>query len=204
MRQSTAGHDWLWSQQNGVATVYRFIPWLSRRTPFDRPNGGDPFVTPVADDVRVTFTSSVPLVFATSGVQVASGDHGVTYDARDVRDFNFTASPAYRVLTGRTLDGDTEIRVVTRWAAPARAHHTLDVAQRVIAQYERWVGQYPYPSITIAEAAAGVAMESPALVWIPGTTRNPELRLIAHELGHQWFYAVVGNDEAGTPSSTRP
>ena len=113
---SSAGHDWLWSRKNGVASVYRFIPWLSRRTPFDRPNDGDPFVTPVADDVRVTFTSTAPLLFATSGVQIAGGEHGQTFDARDVRDFSFTASPDYRVLTATAANRRTEIRVV---AAPS-------------------------------------------------------------------------------------
>lgn len=195
---SSSGHNWLWSKKDGVASVYRFIPWLSRKTPFDRPNSGDPFVTPVADDVRVTFNSSVPLMFATSGVQIASGEHGQTYDARDVRDFSFTASPSYRVLTGLTQDRQTEIRVVTRWISAARAQQMLRFARRVTAQYEAWVGRYPYPTITIAETAAGVAMESPGLIWIP--RNNPTQNYtIAHELGHQWFYAVVGNDEARDP-----
>ena len=198
LRNSLAGSDWLWSERGGVASVYRFIPWLSRRTPFDRPNFGDPFVTPVATAVRVRFTSSVPLVFATSGVQVANTGPGVTFEAQNVRDFSFTASPSYRVLTGRSLDGETQIRVVTRWAGSARARHELDVARRAIARYEQWVGQLPYPLVTLAETGAGTGMESPGLVWISRDPLDLDY-LIAHELGHQWFYGVVGNDEAADP-----
>lgn len=195
---SISGHNWLWSKVHGVASVYRFIPWLSRKTPFDRPNDGDPFVTPVADDVRVTFTSTVPLTFATSGVLISSGELGQTFDAQNVRDFNFTASPSYHVLTGHTKDGKTQIRVVTHSADAAAAQHMLNLARRVIAQYEEWVGKYPYPAITIAETGGGVGMELPAMVWIPrGQAANTYL--LAHELGHQWFYAVVGNDQARDP-----
>jgi hypothetical protein len=198
LRTSFAGSDWLWSQRDGVAAVYRSIPWLSRRTPFDRPNHGDPFVTPVASSVRVRLTSSVPLVYATSGVRVGSAQPGVTYLAENVREFSFTAARTSRVLNGRSLDGDTQIRVMTQWASPSRARHMLDVAQRAIARYEQWVGQMPYPSITLAETAGGSAMESPGLVWLPRNVANLDY-LIAHELGHQWFYAVAGNDQAREP-----
>jgi hypothetical protein len=198
LRNSFVGSDWLWSQRDGAAAVYRFIPWLSNRTAFDRPNHGDPFVTPVASNVRVRFTSSVPLVFATSGSRIASTQPGITYGADDVRDFSFTAARTYSVLNGRTLDGDAQIRVMTRWASRSRARHMLDVAQRVIARYEHQVGQLPYPSITIAETAGGSAMESPGAIWLPRGVANLDY-LIAHELGHQWFYGVVGNDQANQP-----
>ena len=196
---SVAGHDWLWAQKDGVASVYRSIPWLSARKSFERNNIGDPFVTPVASRVRVTFTSAASVQFATTGTRVASAEPGVTYEAHDVRDFNFTASRKYVSLTGKTLDGQTRLRVMTRWATSRQQQGMLDVAQRAIAQYEAWVGQLPCPTVTIAETAGGSAMESPCLIWIPrGAGANIDY-LVAHELGHQWFYGVVGNDQAADP-----
>ncbi len=42
-------------------------------------------------------------------------------------------------------------------------------------------------------------MESPGLIWIPtGTTANLRY-LVAHETAHQWFYGIVGNDQAREP-----
>jgi len=41
-------------------------------------------------------------------------------------------------------------------------------------------------------------MEAPGLTWIP--TRAASLPyLLAHETAHQWFYGIVGNDQAGQP-----
>jgi Peptidase family M1 domain len=197
---SVSGHDWLWSQKNGVAAVYRSIPWLSVRKSFERNNIGDPFVTPVASRVRVTFTSNSAAVrFATSGQQVVSDEPGTTFVAHNVRDFNFTASRKYVSLSGMTLDGQSRIHLLTQWAPTHQQKRMLSVAQRAIAQYESWVGQLPCPTITIAETDGGSAMESPCLIWIPRDQGSFIDYLVAHELAHQWFYGVVGNDQAADP-----
>ncbi len=43
-------------------------------------------------------------------------------------------------------------------------------------------------------------MESPGLIWIPTGVAATNLRyLVAHEAAHQWFYGIVGNDQAREP-----
>ncbi len=196
---STANHDWLWSQFNDVASVYRSIPWLSASRPFDRPNDGDPFVTQTASRVRVTFTSDTPLVYATSGQQVSYSGKTTVFEANLVRDFNFTASRQYNVLNGKTVDGQHRISVMTKWLSSSQAARILSVARRAIDQYTQWIGPIGCPTIVIAEIAAGVSMESPCLVWITrGSGAFTDYR-VAHELGHQWFYGMDGNDQALDP-----
>jgi aminopeptidase N len=41
-------------------------------------------------------------------------------------------------------------------------------------------------------------MESPGLTWIPTGAGNLSY-LVAHETAHQWFYGIVGNDQARNP-----
>ncbi len=190
-RTDTAGSDWLWSDSSGVIAAYRFIPWVSRAVAFDRPTTGDPFVTPVSPRVQVTFTLDRPLTLATSGRRIASSRLRQTFLAENVRDFNFTASPDYKVLNGTSVDGSIAIRVLTRWGG---AGQMLAEARRAIAQYEAWIGPYPYPTFTIAQTPGGYGMELPALIWIPRTTTALGY-VVAHETAHQWFYAVVGNDQ---------
>ena len=38
---------------NGIIDLYRWLPWVSRRIAFDRPNHGDPFETPSSRSVEV-------------------------------------------------------------------------------------------------------------------------------------------------------
>ena len=190
-RHSFGGDDWMWSQTDGVASAYRFIPWVSRRVPFDRPNFGDPFVTPVSPYARVTLSAERRLTFATSGDRISDDGLSQTFEAHNVRDFNFTASPFYSVRSGLSTDGQTAIRVYTRWGHAAAILHS---AQRAFADYEAWIGQYPYPTFDIGQTPGGFGMESPALIWIP---RNAPFLdyLVSHETAHQWFYATVGNDQ---------
>ena len=49
---------------HGIATAYRWIPWLSVAYPFATPTFGEPFVTAVSDEVDVTITSDRPLTIA--------------------------------------------------------------------------------------------------------------------------------------------
>jgi hypothetical protein len=192
---STANHDWMWAQRNGVLNLYRFIPWLSRQMPFRRDNHGDPFVTPSSPEVRVALTSDRPLVYATSGERISTSGLTQTFVARDVRDFNITASPSYAVRSQRTRDGDTLVRVYT---IHGRSELLMESALRSLRAYEAWIGPYPWPVFNVAESAGGFAMESPALIWMPMLAfTDADVRYItAHETGHQWFYGVVGNDQS--------
>jgi hypothetical protein len=191
-RHSFGGDDWLWSQTNGIVSAYRFIPWVSRRVTFIRPNSGDPFVTPVSPLVRVTLSSDRRLTWATSGVRAAGSGLSQTFEAHNVRDFNFTASPAYSVRSGLSADRQTAIRVYTRWGDAAAI---LRFAKRAFTDYEARVGSYPYPTFSVAEVPGGFGMESPALIWIPRSAPFLDY-LVSHETAHQWFYATVGNDQS--------
>ena len=202
LRNGTDGSDWLFTRANGIIDAYRWLPWLSRDVPFDRPNHGDPFVTAVSPQVVVRITTDRAMILATTGERIgaASGAAGLTqtFVARNVRDFTVTASPSYRELTGASLDGDTTITVSTLPGEPAAA--ILSAARRALAGFEALVGPYPYPTLAIAQSAGGLGMEGPAIVWIPGSVASTNLDyLVHHEIAHQWFYALVGNYQAAHP-----
>ncbi|MEA2673329.1 MAG: hypothetical protein QOI92_521, partial [Chloroflexota bacterium] len=38
LRKDTAGSDWMFTRSGGTLALYRWIPWISRAVPFDRPN----------------------------------------------------------------------------------------------------------------------------------------------------------------------
>jgi hypothetical protein len=196
LRGSLSGSNWLFTRANGIVDAHRWIPWVSRKVAFDRPNHGDPFVTPVTPRVRVAITSDRALVFATTGERVASSGLRQTFEARNVRDFVFAAAPDYKTISATV--GDTVIRVYYRSGAPAQA--MLSAAKNAITKMEALVGPYPYETYDIAQTAGGYGMEAPGLTWIPTGVGTANLSyLVHHETGHQWFYGIVGNDQANEP-----
>jgi hypothetical protein len=192
---TTTDKNWMFAKLNGVVTAFRWIPWLSRAVKFKRPNFGDPFVTASSPKVTVSLTSDRTLKYATTGKRKSVSGLTQTFVARDVRDFNFSASPHYRVAKGTS--GDTKIRVFYR-SLPADV--MMRWAKRSLARFSEQVGAYPYPFFVVAETEGGSGMESPGLIWIPRSTRRSNLPyLVAHETAHQWFYAVIGSDQAREP-----
>ena len=198
LRSTLGGSDWLFTRANGIADLYRWLPWVSRRVTFERPNHGDPFVTPTSRDVRVRIITDRRLELATTGDRVSVSADGLTqvFEARNVRDFTVTAAADYQTRQ-RTVGGTT----VSVWSrAGTRGAAWLDAASDTFAALKERLGPYPYLTFKVVESAGGFGMESPGLIWIPRGTASANLRyLAAHETAHQWFYGIVGSDQAREP-----
>jgi hypothetical protein len=198
LRSSLSGSNWLFTKTNGIIDLYRWLPWVSRKIAFDRPNHGDPFETPTSRSVRVKITTSRKLVLATSGDRTAVSADGLTqtFAATDVRDFTVTAATDYR--TRSRVVRDSIVRVYYRPGAPGAA--MLDAAADAFDALERRLGSYPHRTFRVAQSAGAYGMESPGLIWIPTGVAAANLRyLAAHETAHQWFYGIVGNDQSKQP-----
>jgi hypothetical protein len=53
---------------------------------------------------------------------------------------------------------------------------------------------------SVAQSAGGDGMESPELIWLPREAAGSHLRwLTLHETAQQWFYGLVGSDQAQQP-----
>ncbi len=110
-----------------------------------------------------------------------------------VHDFAWFADKRYNVLkSGVTLPSGRQVATwvmfINRDAEKWRKG--LQDVDSAVVYYSRWVGEYPYAAATAVDGAlsAGSGMEYPMV-----TVTEPEA--IIHEVGHNWFYGILGSNE---------
>jgi hypothetical protein len=188
-------HRSLFVKSDGVVTAYRWIPWLSRAQRYAAPNFGETWVTAVSPRVTVTLDSDAQLTYATNGATTGTNGSGTTFVARNVRDFNFAASPDY-VVTSVAHNG-VRVRFFSQGQIAANVRKwTLAALDR----FDSKLGPYPYSHLTVAMTPGGSGMESPGMTWISTSEPPSNLAYLSvHEVAHQWFYGAVGNNQALQP-----
>lgn len=110
--------------------------------------------------------------------------------AENVHDFAFTANPHYRI-------GEAEWNGIKTYSFVQEPHasgwqNAADYTAKVIQVYSEDIGMYGYHKMIVADARDG--MEYPMLTLDNG--KDPSYRgLLAHEVGHNWFYGMMNNNE---------
>jgi hypothetical protein len=164
---------------------------------------GDPYVSEVADyDLEVHAPAEVIVV---SG-GIPQQEPGVwRYQLEGARGIAFAASPEYRLAQGYA--GGIPIYAYYLPGHERAGAEVLNTAQRAVMLFSRLYGPYPYPSLTIAEDAFLGSMEYTAFVLhggaqyvaFNGRMDSVLVTLTAHETAHEWWYSLVGNDQAREP-----
>ncbi|MFN8298046.1 MAG: M1 family metallopeptidase [Chitinophagales bacterium] len=119
------------------------------------------------------------------------------YHAENVHDFAFTADPTYRIhdtiiYPGRKNGEGVRCVAIVQEPHASGWQTAADYLAKIITVFSRDFGVFEYPKIVIADAADG--MEYPMITMDGG--RDKEYRgLLVHEVGHNWFYGMIGNNE---------
>jgi hypothetical protein len=169
---------------------------------------GDVFFTEASDfEVSLTLTNAPPTtIVAHSGELVARDGPRWVLRGRGIRDFALSISHRYEATSEQV--GSTSISVFYLPEHEAAGRQMLQTGVDLLRWAGDRLGPYPYPSLHIAESPGfeGVGQEYPNLVFIgTGTAAGPAgagsylAYLVAHELIHQWFYGLVGNDQVAEP-----
>ncbi|MFQ5613498.1 MAG: M1 family metallopeptidase [Anaerolineae bacterium] len=156
---------------------------------------------------HLRFTLPDDQVVVTSGSMVARVDNGdgtrtIEAVSGPMRDFYLAMSPDYAVLS-ETVDGVT----VSSYYLPGHevgARQALQVSVDSLRLFNDRFGTYPYAELDVAATpttAGGV--EYPGVIVIAGGLYadggNFFKHVAAHEVAHQWWYGLVGNDQVDDP-----
>lgn len=131
----------------------------------------------------------------------------LTFKAENVHDFAWFANKDFiiqydtlQLKSGKTVDvfsykqpnGNPSWRNSTAFIKDAAKN------------YSNWIGEYPYPVVQAVEGpvnSSSGGMEYPMITLITSPDADEEGldAVITHEIGHNWFYGILGSNERQHP-----
>lgn len=126
----------------------------------------------------------------------------IRYTQSKVHDFAWFADKRYAVSKSEVTLPHSK-RKVTTWAMWVPHNSvTWQYADEYLRDgtyyYSLWNGDYPYNQVTAVDGtiSAGGGMEYPNVTVIGNASSREELEVvIVHEVGHNWFYGIIGSNE---------
>ena len=160
-------------------------------------NNGESFYTLISDfDVTLVHPSTLLTPATGSSTETTSGSTTTTHaTAAKVRDFAWAAGPFAKITTTSGKGVRVNVYSVTGISTTS-AQQMLTLAADSIDVHSGRFGDYPYGEVDVVldNNFWFGGMEYPGFVLdLVSTTALP------HELAHQWFYGIVGDDEYTTP-----
>jgi len=124
------------------------------------------------------------------------------YHQENIHDFAWFADKRYHVLKGE-VELPHSKRKVTTWAMFTNNEgnlweNSIEYLNDATYYYSLWNGDYPYNHVTAVDGvlSAGGGMEYPNITVIGESGNDFGLEtVIMHEVGHNWFYGVLGSNE---------
>jgi hypothetical protein len=143
---------------------------------------GEAWTYPAAD-WTVELDAPRGIAVAAPGVRQPDGGRRLEHG----RDYSFAAG---RLRSRRAvIDGVT----VTAWSARRGLAKSLRIARRRLPRLAALYGPYGWPDLQIV-VTRDAAMEHTGLIMTP-----PIDYIVTHELAHEWWYALISNDQAQAP-----
>ena len=160
-------------------------------------SNGDPFYSDIANyNVQITFPSNYTLATSGEVLRSTSENSKTTTEIKGekLRDFCFVLSTKFEVIS-KTIN---DVNVNYYYYDDENAEEYLTLACEVIEEFSSSFGDYPYKNVNVVKTNFCFGgMEYPNLVYISDEITDSETYryVIVHELAHQWWYSLVGNNE---------
>ena len=160
-------------------------------------SNGDPFYSEISDySVQISFPEKYKIACTGELISesIEDGNKLVSIKADNVRDFVFILSEKFEVLTQDV--GNTTVSYY--YYDDEKPEESLKTSVLSLQTFNELFGEYPYSTLKVVEASfVHGGMEFPNLVLISDSLFSYETytTVIIHEIAHQWWYGLVGNDQ---------
>lgn len=205
-------HYGVYSQNQGVVTLANWYPMLAvyddEGWNLDPVYGwGDAVYSDVSlYEVRITAPAEALVVATGSRVPGLSSSEGNTatdyYVSGPTRDFFVALSRDFQ-LASREV-GDTIVNSYFLPGNTAGGQAALEVGASAVEVFDELFGLYPYVEfdVLVPPLPFSGGVEYPGLILLSDRLDQTDITfqwVVAHEVAHQWWYGVVGNDVLDEP-----
>ena len=209
--EAPAGYG-IYNFSEGVLTLSGWYPILAV---YDEDGWNLDPVSPIGDSVysdtalySIEVIADSYLSIAATGVEIDRGSSGETTHHRmisgPVRDFFLIMSPDFRVKSTQ-VDG-TQVNSYYLPGHEAGGEAALSITADSLRVFNEHFGVYPFTELDVVDAPMrhALGVEYPAIFLVAsGLYEEPDqpsfIVATAHEVAHQWWYSVVGNDVFDEP-----
>jgi hypothetical protein len=169
---------------------------------------GEHLVYDAADFEVNIRTVQTDVVLATSGVADPQPNGEWTrYRLSGARSFAISASDQFLVYDAAAGAAGAQIRAYYYPGYETQGAAILDAAVHAVGIFESKFGAYPYGSLSIIQADLNDGQEYDGLVFLAtkfyneyeGSARSNLVAIGVHEIAHQWWFGLVGSDQAMEP-----
>jgi len=200
------GHPYGYTyNQTNLVDWYPFVvPYIDGWVLHDEYFLGEHLVYDAADfDVNVKLTEE-GVTIATSGVEEPNGEW-TRYRLYGARTFALSASDNFKMVESSVGAASMYAYYFAGYDDEGLA--VLNAMVRSVALFESLFGPYPYGSLSVVQADLNDGQEYDGLVFTGtqffneygGSARSNLVAISVHEIAHQWWFGLVGSDQAMEP-----
>ncbi len=203
------------NRQTNIADWYPFVPpydnqqgWLAYQRQVDNTNTivGEYLVNELADfDVSLQLTDHADLIEVAASAPASGTDGKYSYHLELARAFSFSVSDSF--FEHEIIQDGVRIHSYVFMNQQETGEAVLQIAAQAMKLFGELFAPYPREMISIVAADFLHNMEMDGMVLLShkvfdfydNTPRNNLTILVPHELSHQWFYSLIGNNQAMEP-----
>ncbi|HQV93730.1 MAG TPA: M1 family metallopeptidase [Anaerolineales bacterium] len=202
VKEHPYGYD---STQTNLTDWYPFVvPYINGWMLHDEYYLGEHLVYDAADFEVNVRTTEGSITIAASGVSEPNNEW-TRYRIFGARTFALSASDQFQVVDASA--GAAVIRAYYFAGYETEGLAILNAGVRSVSLFESQFGPYPYGSLSVVQSDLNDGQEYDGLVFLAtkfyneydGSARSNLTAIGVHEIAHQWWFGLVGTDQAMEP-----